>query len=317
MKRCSLKKAVAYYLKSRRSLGFALRSEGALLENLVEYARKLTHRGPLTTELALAWAQAPAPTKSMQRARRLEAVRHFATFWQAFEPGTQVPPAGVFGPAYRRVPVHIYTPQQIASLLRCAQGLLPHETLRSKSISTLLGLLACTGLRVSEALQLQLLDWDPAQAVLTVRQAKFGQSRYVPLAPSATVALNGYLRVRAKAFPKTKACALFLDPRGQPLSYAQVHRTFAQLRQQLSWQDQRPRPRLHDLRHTFAVECLQRWYRKDQKELNAKILSLAVYLGHRNIRNTYWYLSAVPQLLALASARWTKSLSCRKGAAHD
>lgn len=317
MKARSLKAAVAFYLESRRGLGFALESEGSLLENLVRHARQLHHRGPLTSQLALNWAQVPPPTHSLRRARRLEAVRHFARFWAAFEPRTQIPPAGLFGPAYRRVPVHIYTPREIAALLAAAQQLPPQESLRPLTFNTLLGLLACTGLRISEALQLALADWEPAQAVLTIRQAKFGQSRHVPLASSATTALNTYWQARAKAFPKGNSGAFFLNRQGQRLTYQEAGGTFAALREQLHWQDQRPRPRLHDLRHTFAVECLLGWYRQGQEELNAKILSLAVYLGHRNIRHTYWYLSAVPELLALGSARWAKALNSQKGAAHE
>ena len=192
----------------------------------------------------------------------------------------------------------------------------PGEYPEGITFSTLLGLLACTGLRISEALQLELPDWDPTQAVLTIRQSKFGQSRYVPLAPSAARALNTHLRLRAQAAPKAPSGALFLNQRGQPLRYEQAGRTFAALRQQLGWHHQQPRPRLHDLRHTFAVGCLLRWYRQGQDELNAKILSLAVYLGHRNIRHTYWYLTAVPELLALGSARWTLALNAGKGASR-
>jgi len=318
MKARSLKAAIAFYLASRRHLGFALQSEGALLENLLDYAQEVHHRGPLSTDLALNWAQVPSPDHRQQRARRLEAVRHFALFWRAFDPRTQVPPAGLFGPAYaRRGAVHIYTPQEIASLLASARQLPAPETLRPLTFSTLLGLLSCTGLRISEALQLELADWQSADAVLTIRQTKFGQSRYVPLSGSAAVALNTYLRARTQAFPKAKSCALFLNPEGQRFTYRQAGKTFAALRTQLGWQDKQPCPRLHDLRHTFAVNSLMSWYRKGQQELNTKILSLAVYLGHRNIRHTYWYLSAVPQLLALGSARWAQALQPQKGAAHE
>jgi len=317
MKALSFPKAITFYLESRRRLGFALESEGALLENLVEYAQEFHHRGPLTTDLALNWAQVPPPLDPMRRARRLEAVRHFALFWRAFDARTQIPPSGLFGPAYRRVPVHIFTGQEIAALLAAAQQLPPTEGLRPRTFGTLLGLLTCTGLRISEALSLQLEDWEATQAVLTIRQAKFGQSRQVPLAPSAAAALRTYLRARTKAFPQSHARALFLNGEGQPLSYREASGTFATLRDQLRWQQKRPRPRLHDLRHTFTVACLLGWYRQGQEELNAKILSLAVYLGHRNIRHTYWYLTAVPELLALGSARWAKALAGQKGAARE
>jgi len=315
MKTRSLKGAVGFYLQSRWRLGFALEKEGRLLQNLVEYARKLGQRGPLTRDLALDWAQVPPPDKPLQRARRLVAVRHFALFWAAFDPRTQIPPAGLFGSAYgHRRPVHIYTPQQISALLVAAAQLPPPGNPRT--FGALLGLLACTGLRISEALQLQLADWDARQAVLTIRQSKFGQSRYVPLSPSASRALSVYIEARAKAFGKCRSSALFLDAQAKPLAYWQVGHTFAALRDQLGWQEQRPRPRLHDLRHSFAVRCLLGWYRNGQDEINAKILSLAVYVGHRNIRHTYWYLTAVPELLALGSARLAKALAHPKEVPH-
>jgi integrase len=317
MKSHSLKAAVAFYLESRRRLGFALREEGSLLENLVAYAQETHHRGPLTTALALNWAQVPPPSQPQGRACRLEVVRHFARFWVVFDPRTQIPPPGLFGPAYRRSPVHLYTPEEIFLLLEAAQQLPSPPTLYPQTFSTLLGLLACTGLRISEALRLELTDWQPDPAVLTIRRTKFGRSRYVPLSPSATGSLNTYLQARVQAWPKAASLALFLNPQGQRLAYWQVNDTFLQLRHQLGWQDRRPRPRLHDLRHTFAVNCLLGWYRKGQSELDAKVLSLAVYLGHRNLRHTYWYLTAVPELLALGTARWAKALAAQKGVSHE
>lgn len=316
MKDQSLKGAVAFYLESRRRLGFALESEGALLENLVAYARSIPHRGPLTLALALSWAQLAPPAPSLQRARRLETVRHFAQFWATFDARTQIPPAGLFGPAYRRVPVHLYTASEIHALREKAQQLPPTEGLWPQTFTTLLGLLSCTGLRISEALGLEVTDWDPPEAVLTIRQSKFGQSRYLPVAADTAVALQGYLQARARAFPRSPA-ALFLNAEGKALRYDQASRTFARLRRHLGWQDRRPRPRLHDLRHTFTVNCLLGWYRQGAEELQAKILSLAVYLGHRNIRHTYWYLTAVPELLALGSARLAQALAAGKGAPHE
>lgn len=312
MKRCSLKTAVAFYLEGRRRQGFALRSEGILLKNLVEHAQELGHRGHLTTELVLNWAQLP-PAGSPLRASRLGAARRFALFWAVFDSRTQIPPGGLFGSAYRRASVYIYTPQEIALLLKAAHQLSPSQSLRARALPTLLGLLACTGLRISEALGLLLQDWDRTQRVLTVRRSKFGQSRYIPLSKSAASAFDGYLKFRGKA--KCNTAAVFLDEQGKGLRYGQVAYLFAALRDQLGWGDKKPRPRLHDLRHTFAVNCLLGWYRQGQEELNAKILSLAVYLGHRSIQHTYWYVSAVPELLALGNARWAKALEAEQEAA--
>jgi len=293
-----------------------LEHQGDLLANLAHYAQAKGHRGALTHSLALAWCQVPSAEHSLRRARRLEVVRGFARFWAAFDPRTQVPSAGLFGPAHRRRPVPIYSPAQIAALLAAAEQLPPPASLRPLTLRTLLGLLACTGLRISEALELELSDWEETQAVLTIRQSKWGQSRYVPLQPSAAAALKSYLHARGKAFPQGNEPALFLDGRGRRLTYRQASTTFRELRNQLGWH-QEPQPRLHDLRHTFAVSCLLGWYRRGEAEVNQKILALAVYLGHRNIRHTYWYLTAVPELLALGSARGAKAFAPQEGAAHD
>jgi integrase/recombinase XerD len=316
MKGRSLRSAVDFYLSSRRQLGFALQEQDCLLDNLVDYAQERGHRGPLTSQLALDWAQLPPPPPSRQRARRLLAIRQFALFWASFDPRTQIPPAGLFGSAYGpRRSVHIYSAQEMTQLMTAAHRPDPANPCPD-TFGALLGLLACTGLRISEALGLELQDWEPSQAVLTVRQSKFGQSRYVPLSAGAADVFGNYLQHRFQAFPRAKDRGLFLNQCGHPLREWQVRATFTALRQQLGWQERRPRPRLHDLRHTFAVNCLLRWYRQGQEELNAKILCLATYLGHRNIRHTYWYLSAVPELLALGSARWAKALASQKGAIH-
>lgn len=315
MKALSLARAITFYLESRRQLGFALKCEGALLRNLAGYAQQVRHRGPLTTDLALRWVQRSPLASSPCRARRLEVVRGFALFWRAFDPRTQIPPAGLFGPTYRRRPVHLYTPEEIAVLLAAAQQLPPPQSLRPSTLVTLLGLLACTGLRISEALHLQLQDWDPTEALLRIRRAKSGQSRYVPVSLSTAAALQTYLQARRKAFPRARSSAFFLNEHGQPLTYRPIQRTFRAICDQLGWQQQ-PRPRLHDLRHYFAVGRLIGWYRQGHKQVHRHILALAVYLGHRNIRHTYWYLSAVPELLALGTARWAQALAGQKGALH-
>jgi integrase len=314
VKRLSLAAAATFYLQRRRRLGFALRETGLLLASLVRYGRQSHRRGPLTTAWVNAWAQ-QAPT-ARGSARRLQVARQFARFWALFDPRTQIPPEGRFGPAPRRRAVHIYSAAEIVDLLQAARRLSVPHSVAPDTLRALLGLLACTGLRISEALALRLSDWDPAEAVLTVRRSKFGRSRHVPLAPTAAHALDRFLQAR----PKTRAAAtqsdaIFQNKRGQPLTYLPAQRAFAALCTQLRW-NQSPKPRLHDLRHTFAVRCLCGWYRIGEHELNAKVLALAVYLGHRDIRHTYWYLSAVPELLALAMARRDGPRTTRKGASH-
>lgn len=299
MKRLSLAKAVSGYLQHRRQLGFRLKEDGQMLGQLVSYASRRGHRGPLTTKLALAWAQAPAGASRLWWARRLDVARRFARFWSAFDPRTELPPVGFFGPSYRRRGVHLYTPEEIAALMRAASQL---GGLRGLSFAALLGLLACTGLRMGEALRLQPQDLDWAAARLTVRHSKCRRSRSLPLHRSTLSALQHYQQKRRTY--QAGAAAFFLGGNGCAISYAQAAATFRLLRERLGWK-QEPQPRLHDLRHTFAVQCLIQGYRQGQN-MGRKVLGLAAYLGHANLHNTYWYLSATSELLSLAQARWTE-----------
>jgi integrase len=198
--------------------------------------------------------------------------------------------------------VHLYTSEELGHLLDVATTLPPTGSLRPTTFQTLFGLLACTGLRISEALHLRLQDFDAAASTITVHRSKFGQSRCLPLSQDTVVALQAYQRARHQHHPRTNSPNLFLNLRGQALSYSQAAKTFRGLRRALGW-NQSPLPRLHDLRHTFVLTRLLDWYRQGEERVDQKILALATYLGHRNIRHTYWYLSAVPELLALATAR--------------
>jgi len=281
-----------------------------MLRQLVRYAAGRHHRGPLTTALALRWAQAPAQASRLWWARRLDVARRFATFWRTFDPRTELPPAGALGPAYRRRAVHLYTSQEILLLMHAARAL---RGLRGLSFETLIGLLACTGLRIGEALRLQPKDIDWATGLLAVRHSKFGRSRSVPLQASSLSALKLYLQKRKTYRPEAGQGALFLAQNGRAISYPQAAYTFRGLCDGLGW-TRPPVPRLHDLRHTFAVRSLMDCYRQGD-EVGPKVHLLATYLGHTNIKGTYWYLSAVPELLALAQTRWPE-LKLGQGGAH-
>jgi integrase len=298
--RRSLAAAVEFYLQARGQLGFALKSEHWALPSLVRYARQAGHRGPLTCALALRWA-AQSPSQP-QRACRLNMVRRFARFCQASDPETELPPPGFFGPGFRRRPVHIYTPEQISALLGATALLGSPRQLRVASLRTVLGLLACTGLRVSEALGLQRQDVDWHRRLLTIRHSKSGHARVIVVQPSTIAALRAYGRLRNQACPGSSTTAFFLSSTGRPLPYSTVRDGFLQLRRHLGW-SQRPLPRLHDLRHTFAVRCLLACSRRPPP-FDPLILSLSTYLGHRQVTDTYWYFSAIPELMALASRRF-------------
>jgi integrase len=301
-KRPTLREAIAYYLRSRRQLGFALAKDGVGLAGLARYAEEVRHRGSLTVQLALDWAKLPQDAKPLWWARRLDTVRRFARFWVAYDPRTQVPPTGVFGPSYRRGPVHIYTDKEIRTLLQATWQLGPSRGWQPNLYRTLLGLLACTGLRISEALALEDRDVNCESGLLTVRRGKGGHSRCLPLHASVAAALRGHRQVRRRLIVRPKSSAYFLSSRGTPLVYRRVAAVFRQLCNGLGWTHP-PRPRLHDLRHTFAVRCLIRWHEKNE-DIGQKILGLSTYLGHRQVSGTYWYLTAVPQLLSLSSRRF-------------
>jgi integrase len=201
------------------------------------------------------------------------------------------------GPAHRRRSPHLYTGAQIQHLLRGAGQL--QGQLHPHTWQTLIGLLACSGLRISEALQLQTRDVDWNQSVLIIRESKFGKTRLVPLHPSALPPLRAYARRREALFPLAEY--FFVSEAGKRLARSTVGQTFTQLREGIPFG--RRRPRLHDLRHTMASQVVQRWQSR-RKDAANRILILSRYLGHGHVEDTYWYLTASPQLLADAAQRF-------------
>jgi integrase len=304
----------AEYLDYRRRLGFRLCSEGKMLLAFARHADRAGHRGPLTTELALGWARLPAETAPLYQARRLQVVRGFARYRFIFDPATEVPPEGLLGPAQRRVTPHIYSEAELAALLAAARRLRSPSGLRSQTYATLIGLLSCTGMRVSEVLRLDRADMDPDHGTLTIREAKFHKSRLVPLHPTALQALVSYGRFRDRCYPIPRTDTVFVSEQGTPLIYSTVRITFRKLRTQLP---ALPRPgerapRIHDLRHTFACRRLLRWY-AEGANLDHTVLTLSTYLGHAQVSDTYWYLTAIPELLDLAAARFEHFASPKLG----
>jgi integrase len=293
------------YLEYRRRLGFRLRTEGKMLLAFARHADRAGQRGPLTTELAVGWARLPAGAAPLYQARRLQVVRGFARYRVIFDPATEIPPEGLLGPAQRRVTPHIYSEDELAALLAAARRLRSPTGLRAQTYATLIGLLSCTGLRVSEALRLGRADVDLDHATLTIRETKFHKSRLIPLHPTALRALESYGRFRDRCHPIPRTDAVFVSERGTQLAYSTVRITFRKLRTQLP-APPRPEgraPRIHDLRHTFACRRLLHWY-AEGADLDHAILALSTYLGHAQVSDTYWYLTGIPELLNLAAARF-------------
>lgn len=293
------------YLAYRHSLGVELRSAGALLLQFARYADRSGHRGPLTARLAIRWAGLPRHVSRVHLAHRLDVIRCFAKHRAIFDRATEIPPNDVFGPAYRRVTPDIFNAAELSALLAAARDLPPRDSLRPHTYATLFGLLASTGLRLREALQLTRADVDWGRSLVTVRQSKFRKSRLVPLHPTATQALRAYARLRDRHHPAPKSDAFFLSVRGTRLAHATAEAAFLQLRRGQSWRPQRGRalPRIHDLRHTFACRRLALW-QEQGADVEQRLLALSTYLGHACLRDTYWYLTAVPELLQSAGSRF-------------
>lgn len=292
---------VAEYLAHRRSLGYALKAEGLLLAGFARYAERIGHRGPLTLELALCWARQPARAHPTYWARRLGVVRGLAKYLRLREPSTEVPDTRLLRPVCRRKTPHIYSHEEVLQLLKNAGRGSRRKGLPSRTISTVIGLLAVTGMRISEVLNLQCNDVDWNHRVITVREAKFHKARLIPLHATTVAKLAQYAQERHRWFPKARS--FFVSRRGTPLSYGTVQHIFHQLVKGITPRGAYPRPRLHDLRHAFACRTLTRWSKRPVT-MDQRMLFLMHYLGHTQIRHTYWYLSAIPELLARAAAHF-------------
>lgn len=296
---------VEEYLAFRRGLGFALKSPAGDLRSFARYAKQCGHHGPVTLDLATRWALASRSGDPAQAARRLGTIRSFARFRVLIDPATEIPPVGLLGRVPRRRRPHIYSDEEICALLRQAGQLRPRGGLRSRTYAAFFSLLFSTGLRLSEACSLTCKDVDLVRGLLMIRGSKFRKSRWVPLHPSVTQALERYARNRDAVVPVDAAGFFFRTERVPRLTIAAVEKTFARMRRRLGWsaQGRARRPRIHDARHTFAVRRLLRWY-EDAADVGQRILALSTYLGHAKVTDTYWYLTGVPELMAIASRRF-------------
>lgn len=293
------------YLRMRRQLGFDLGIAGRQLTGFARFVDRIGDQGVLTVDLAVRWARASQRTTPITWARRLEVVRPFATYLQRFDPATEIPPSGLFGPAHRRRAPHIYREDEIAALLSAAEKLPSLRGLRPLTYRTLFGLLAVTGMRISEALALSRQDVDLRRGVLTVRLTKFRKSRLVPLHSTTVQALQTYAASRDRHVGIAPAEAFFVSDRGHRLTLSTVEWTFQQLLQQLGWvaRGGHVHPRIHDMRHTFICQWLMRWCRQG-RSIDHEIHALSTYVGHAKVTDTYWYVTGTPELLSMAGQRF-------------
>jgi integrase len=301
-----LRRALAGYLAVRRSLGYKLARPEKLLVQFITYLEE-AGAATITTELAVAWATLPAGDANWH-AQRLSVVRGFAAWLHTIDPAAEVPPAGLIPSRRLRATPFLYSDADITALIAAAASL--RCPLRTATYQTLIGLLAVTGMRVGEAIRLDRADLDLAAGVITVRQAKFGKTRLLPLHPSATAALRGYLRLRDRLCPRPRTVAVFISPADTRLLYCNVHATWKLLIASagLKARSAACRPRIHDVRHSFAVRALLDAYAAGQ-DGQARLALLSAYMGHVDPSHTYWYLSAAPELLALAGQRLENHLA--------
>jgi integrase len=302
----TLCEALQEYLTLRRGLGFKLRDAARVLSRFVAFMeeRQAPH---ITTKLALEWVQLARTVKPAERARRLCFIRGFARHRSATDPLTEVPPWQLCPYRSTRARPYLYSEEEVKDLLAAALQLpttWPSTPLRPWVFHCFLGLLSVTGMRFSEALALKLEDIDPDQGVLTIRSAKFGRSRLVPLHPTTRIVLVDYLQRRQQFLGPRRSDFVFVSNRGTRLDGGRVRRAFYALSRQTGLRalGSRNGPRLHDFRHRFAVQVLTRWYESGEDPAR-RLPVLSTYLGHVYVAGTYWYLSNSPELMVQAMRR--------------
>jgi integrase len=295
------------YLAARRQMGFSLEPAGAQLLGFARFADKKGHRGPVSFDLAVQWIQSTSLHTPLTWARRLEVLRPFLKYRSQFDAATAMVPRCYFGPAHRRLVPHIYTEEEIVALMQATDRLQPTDGLRPKTYRALFGLLAATGLRISETLHLQTQDVDWVQGILTVRQTKFCKSRLVPLHLTVLAALKQYVDDKERQLGRQKDGAFFVSDTGEALHDRTVHCTFEGLRTRLGWiaRGGHPSPRIHDIRHTFICRSLLDCYHRNESPDHI-MDAISTYVGHVKVSDTYWYLTATPELMTVAAQRFAQ-----------
>ena len=299
----TLRESVHDYLAMRRSLGYKLKDPGRGLLDFVDFLEQ-HHAAYVTTSLALEWAQKPSSAQPAEWARRLGFVRSFARYRSAIDPCTEIPPLGLLPFHSGRARPYFYSDDEIEQLLASALSLPPEGGLKRWTYYCLFGLLAVSGLRISEAICLKLEDVDLREDLLTIRGTKFGKSRLVPVHVTTRDILADYISRRERLPAGRCATHLFVSECGNRLHGSAVRQTFYQLSRQIGLRGPTAShgPRLHDFRHRFALNTLLRWYQSGE-DAERRLPALSTYLGHVQVSYTYWYLNASPELMGLAVKR--------------
>jgi integrase len=305
----ALRDALADYLALRRALGYRLDRPEKLLDQFLDHL-EAAHQEVVTLQNALDWAQLPANGASNWWGYRLSTVRGFATYLHALDPAHEVPAAELLPQRPQRATPYLYSDAEVAALMAAARSL--STPLRRAAVATLIGLLAVTGIRVGEAIALDRTDVDLTTGRLLVRHGKFDKARELWLHPTTLDALKRYQRLRDRAAPPTDTAAFFVSAAGTRLLYCNVNNTFHRLvaRAGITPRSASCRPRIHDLRHSFAVRAMIDAYATGQ-DGQVRLTLLSTWLGHVHPASTYWYLSASPELMAVAGERLEAHLAGR------
>ena len=299
----TLRQALEDDLALRQAMGFKMHDAHRSLSQFVDF---LNSQGAtfITTQWAMDWATHPPHVQPAEWARRLRLVRGFAQYQRAIDPRTEIPPPELLPYRPQRHTPYLYSDAEIAQLIEAASHLPAATGLRACTSVTVFGLLAVTGMRISELLALDRDDVDLKDGLLTIRHTKFRKSRCLPLPPTTQQALCRYGPRRDHVFPIPKSLSFFVSEQGIRLTQWAVRATFIKLSHQIGLRGPTDShgPRLHDFRHRFAVQTLVRWY-QEGVDVDRHLPELSTYLGPVKGHDTYWDLSATPALLDSATGR--------------
>jgi integrase len=302
MNTAALTRLVKQYLEHRRSLGHSVRRGDVLqLSQFVRFHYDEAPRKPLQAEVMLRWAVLPGTGNRNYYAMRMQRVRGFARYCATFDPRVQIPDCRLLGHGHWRVAPHIYTVEQISLLLQRARRLSTKcSPIHNLTYETFLGLIACAGLRTGEARALRCSDFDAKNRTLTIRKAKFSPERILPLHPTTVRALQHYLDVRLPLAPDKPW--FFINRYHRPLSCCDISATFHRLDEGIVSTGAR-RPRIYDLRHTFATRHIAQWNRAGVSTAS-NLLLLSRYMGHQRFISTWWYVSPDAGALRRSASRF-------------
>ncbi|HLE10983.1 MAG: hypothetical protein A2560_11845 [Bdellovibrionales bacterium RIFOXYD1_FULL_39_84] len=308
---------VEEYLNYRRELGSELRSQGRELEKFAHDMDRVGCKGPLTNKIMLEWSAGSGSGDPTQFARKLNCLRLFAEYRALFDDKTEIPPKRIFGPAQIRPTPYIYDNSALTEIAKSFDKLRSitkgQDGLMATTYKTITGLILCTGLRISEVFDILNDDINLEDGIIKVFETKFYKSRLVPLHPTAIVALKNYVQIRDKCFPRRRSNVFFVGRTGAGLTKNSFRSRYRKILLALGLKEKGDKDyTIHNMRHTFVVRRLLEWH-KNGEDTEAKIAALSVYLGHTKVTDTYWYFTAIPELMDIVGQRFEMFASVNMG----